>query len=85
LQCYNAGWLGGFAFLALVGTTCVWGLRHAFVRSNTQRLALVVYASLVANAFEGIIIALDHGRHFYLLMAHLWALAGQQARETRQR
>jgi hypothetical protein len=49
-------WLAcGFAFLALVGTTCVWGLRHAFVRSNTQRLLLVVYAALVANAFEGII------------------------------
>jgi O-antigen ligase len=70
----NAGWLGGLAFLALVGMSCVWGLRHAFRRSPTQPLFLVIYASLVANAFEGTIIDLDHWRHFYLLMALLWGL-----------
>ena len=70
----NAGWVGGLLFLALVGTTCVWGLRHAFVRCATQPLFLVVYACFVANVLEGLIIDLDHWRHFYLLMALVWGL-----------
>jgi len=70
----NAGWVGGLAFLALVGMTSVWGLRHAFVRSATQPLFLVVYACFVANVLEGAIIDLDHWRHFYLLMALVWGL-----------
>ena len=70
----NAGWLGGLLFLALVGTTSVWGLRHAFVRRATQPLFLVVYACFVANVLEGLIIDLDHWRHFYLLMALVWGL-----------
>ncbi len=70
----NAGWVGGLAFLALVGMTSVWGLRHAFVRSATQPLFLVVYACFVANVLEGAIIDLDHWRHFYLLMALVWGM-----------
>jgi len=70
----NAGWVGGLIFLALVGTTSVWGLRHAFVRCATQPLFLVVYACFVANVLEGLIIDLDHWRHFYLLMALVWGL-----------
>ena len=70
----NAGWLGGLLFLGLVGTTSVWGLRHAFVRCATQPLFLVVYACFVAHVLEGLIIDLDHWRHFYLLMALVWGL-----------
>jgi O-antigen ligase len=70
----NAGWLGGFLFLGLVVSTGVWGLRHAFVRCATQPLFLVVYASFVAHVLEGLIIDLDHWRHFYLLMALVWGL-----------
>jgi O-antigen ligase len=70
----NAGWVGGLIFFGLVATTCVWGLRHAFVRCTTQPLFLVVYACFVAQALEGAIIDLDHWRHFYLLMALVWGL-----------
>jgi hypothetical protein len=70
----NAGWVGGLAFLALVGMTTIWGLRHAFVRCATQPLFLVVYGCFVANVLEGAIIDLDHWRHFYLLMALVWGL-----------
>jgi O-antigen ligase len=70
----NAGWVGGLIFLGLVATTCVWGLRHAFVRCATQPLFLVVYACFVAQALEGSIIDLDHWRHFYLLLALVWGL-----------
>jgi O-antigen ligase len=70
----NAGWLGGCLFLGLVASTGMWGLRHAFARCATQPLFLVVYACFVANALEGLIIDLDHWRHFYLLMALVWGL-----------
>ena len=70
----NAGWLGGFLFLSLVVSTGVWGLRHAFVRTATQPLFLVVYACFVAHVLEGLVIDLDHWRHFYLLMALVWGL-----------
>jgi len=70
----NAGWLGGLAFIALVGSTALWGLVHAFERGPTQPLFLVVYASLLGHVLEGFIIDLDHWRHFYLLMALAWGL-----------
>ena len=70
----NAGWIGGLLFLALVGCTAVWGLRHAFVRTATQPLFLVVYACFLANVLEGTIIDLDHWRHFYLLLALVWGM-----------
>jgi hypothetical protein len=70
----NAGWLGGLAFIALVASTALWGLRHAFVRCASQPLFLVVYASFLGHALEGFIIDLDHWRHFYLLLALCWGL-----------
>ena len=70
----NNGWVGGLLFIALVGLTCVWGLRHAFVRCATQPMFQVVYGCFVANVLEGAIIDLDHWRHFYLLMALAWGL-----------
>jgi len=51
-----------------------WGLRHAFVRTATQPVFLVVYACFLAHALEGFIIDLDHWRHFYLLLALIWGL-----------
>ena len=50
------------------------GFRHALKRGATRPLFLIVYASFVANALEGVIIDTDHWRHFYLLMAIIWGL-----------
>jgi len=70
----NAGWLGGLIFIALIATTAVHGLRHAFVRTATQPLFLVVYACFISHALEGLLIDFDHWRHFYLLLALVWGL-----------
>lgn len=70
----NAGWLGGLVFLGLVGSTVVWGLCHALLRGATQPLFLVAYACFAGNALEGLLIDLDHWRHFYLLLALTWGL-----------
>jgi O-antigen ligase len=70
----NAGWMGGLIFIALVAATMVFGLRHAVLRTATQPLFLVAYACFVAHAFEGLLIDLDHWRHFYLLLALVWGM-----------
>jgi O-antigen ligase len=70
----NAGWLGGLVFLGLIGSTAMLGLRQALRRGATQPLLLVAYACFLANAVEGIVIDIDHWRHFYLLMALLWGM-----------
>jgi O-antigen ligase len=70
----NAGWLGGLVFLGLIGSTSLLGLRHALVRGATQPQFLVAYACFVGNALEGLLIDIDHWRHFYLLLAMVWGL-----------
>jgi O-antigen ligase len=70
----NAGWLGGLMFVALIATTALHGLRHAFVRTAAQPLFLVVYACFIGHVLEGLVIDLDHWRHFYLLLALVWGL-----------
>lgn len=70
----NAGWIGGLVFILMTGITVLYGLRHAFRRTLTQPLFLVVYAAFLAHAIEGFIIDIDHWRHYYLLMALIWGL-----------
>jgi O-antigen ligase len=81
----NAGWIGGFGFLLLVLTTAVYGLRHAFRRTISQPVYLVVYACFLAHALEGFVIDLDHWRHFHVLIAMVWGLMlGDRAWRRRQ-
>lgn len=68
----NAGWLGGAIYLLLTLLTITLGLAHALRFGGQQPLFLVAYAAFVANAFEGLIIDIDHWRHVYLLMAIVW-------------
>jgi O-antigen ligase len=70
----NAGWLGGMIFLIMVLLTVLYGFRHAFRRTATQPMFLVLYACFVAHAAEGVLIDLDHWRHFHVLMAMIWGL-----------
>ncbi len=70
----NAGWLGGLIFVLLVVLTIVYGIRHAFKRTSTQPLFIVALACFVALAAEGMIIDLDHWRHFHVVMALVWGM-----------
>ncbi len=70
----NAGWIGGLLFIMMSALTTLYGFRHAFKRTLTQPLFVVVYAAFVGNVVEGIVIDLDHWRHYYLLMALIWGL-----------
>jgi hypothetical protein len=70
----NAGWLGGLIFAIMVALTILYGLRHAFKRTSSQPLFIVTLACFIAHAGEGLIIDLDHWRHFHLLMALVWGM-----------
>jgi O-antigen ligase len=70
----NAGWLGGLIFVIMVAVTIVYGLRHAFKRTSTQPMFIVALSCFIALAGEGLIIDLDHWRHFHLLMALVWGM-----------
>lgn len=70
----NAGWLGGFLYLALVALTLLWGLRHSLRQSPTQPMLIVCLAALAATALLGKLIDTDHWRHFYLLLGLTWGL-----------
>src|SRR5262249_13437624 len=85
LDSFSAGgWLGGFAFLALVLVTVVIGLRHVFVRTPWQPVYIAAYAAFLGEVGESYIIDVQHWRHYYLIMGMVWGLmvAGRAARGT---
>lgn len=69
-----SGWLGGFAFLAILWMTALFGLRHAMRRTRTQALFMVMLGAFLGNLLEGFVIDIDHWRHLYLEMGVLWGL-----------
>jgi len=81
----NGGWLGGFAYLGLVGATIFTGCRMVFRRSEFQPIMMPVFATFLGLALEGLIIDTDHWRHFYLLVGLIWGLAVYNNRPMRQR
>jgi len=75
LDSFSAGgWLGGFAFLALVLVTAVIGLRHVFVRTPWQPTYIAAYTAFVGEVGESYIIDVQHWRHYYLIMGMVWGL-----------
>ena len=85
----NGGWLGGLAYLFIIGITILYGLRHGFRRTATQPLFLVIYAAFIGNIIQGLVIDTDHWRHFYLLLGLVWGLMSVERislpRQQRQR
>ena len=70
----KAGWLGGGLFVCVMVVTILAGLRHAFRRTKSQSLFIMAFAALFATILEGLLIDIDHWRHFYLLIAVVWGL-----------
>ena len=68
------GWLGGAAYLTLVATTLLLGLRVLTVPSPWQSYLIAAYATFVGEAGEGFVIDSDHWRHFFLLLGLIWGL-----------
>lgn len=66
------GWLSGLAFVGLMLSTIVLGIRACLVQTPFQGLQIVAVATFIAHAAEAFIIDIDNWRHIYLLMGLVW-------------
>ena len=70
----NGGWLGGFAFIALVAATTFVGFRLCLQPSPFRRHAQIAWPALFMFFLQAVQIDVDHWRHVYLLLGLLWGL-----------
>ena len=68
------GWLGGFSFLLLVGSSIYVGFRLCLRASPVQRQAQIAFPALLMFFLQGFQIDIDHWRHVYILLGIVWAL-----------
>lgn len=76
------GWIGGMAYLLLLFTTVMVGLRTAFVRTSWQPYVITAVAAFIGEIAEGFVIDTDHWRHFYLLLGMIWGLTAATFRQA---
>jgi hypothetical protein len=77
------GWLGAMAYLLLLITTLLVGLRNALVRTPWQPYLITAVATFAGEMAEGVVIDTDHWRHFYLLLGMIWGLAAATLRQAK--
>ncbi|GAC1331884.1 MAG: O-antigen ligase family protein [Beijerinckiaceae bacterium] len=70
----NEGWLGGFAWLLIVGMTIFVGFRLMATYSPYRRLAQIFFPALFAILLQGFQIDIDHWRQLFLLFGAVWGL-----------
>ena len=76
----NDGWIGGFAWIALVLTSCFVAFRLMFRRSPVQRLAQVFAPSLFVLLMQGFQIDIDHWRQVFLCFGAIWGMEAARLR-----
>jgi len=69
------GWVGGFAYICFVISTCVAGVRYVLIRTPWQNFHIAAFATYFALSLEGFVIDTDHWRHYFLLAGLIWGLA----------
>lgn len=79
------GWLGGVAYLVLLGATLMVGLHAVPSRTPWQPYLICAYATFIGEVLEGFVIDSDHWRHFYLLLGMIWGMATATFNLTRGR
>ncbi|MGL4441148.1 MAG: O-antigen ligase family protein [Bosea sp. (in: a-proteobacteria)] len=68
------GWLGGFAYIALVVATMIAGWTTVLRRSAMQPYAIAIWSVLFITLLQGFQIDIDHWRHVYMLLGLIWGL-----------
>lgn len=68
------GWLGGFAYMALIAATLAVGWTLVFRPTPWQRDAIAVWSSFFFLILQGLQIDTDHWRHFYVQLGLTWGL-----------
>ena len=79
------GWLGGFAFLLLVGMTFYIGFRICWRPSPFRWAAQVYWPSLLVFLLQGFQIDIDHWRHVFLMLGAVWGIETARVRWLEQR
>lgn len=70
----NGGWLGGFAFLAMVLVTVFVGVRLCLVPSPVRGHAQIVVPAVLMFFLQAFQIDIDHWRHVYIMLGMVWGL-----------
>jgi len=68
------GWGGAMAYILLLLSTVLIGLRAVFVRTPWQPYLITAIAAFIGEMAEGFVIDTDHWRHFFLLLGMVWGL-----------
>ena len=76
----NDGWLGGFAWFAIVLSTGFVGFRLMVKRSPVRRLAQVFWPSLFVLLLQGFQIDIDHWRQLFLCFGAVWGMEAGRLR-----
>jgi len=76
----NDGWIGGFAWLLLVGTSVFVGFRLMFAPSHYRGFAQVFFPCLFALLLQGLQIDVDHWRQVFLCFGAVWGLEAARQR-----
>ena len=79
----DGGWIGGFAFLVLVGATSIIALQLAFRRSPLVWQAQVVGPALLALFLQALQIDIDHWRFVFLMLGAIWGMRSALASAAR--
>lgn len=70
----NDGWIGGFTWLMLVGTSVYVGFRLMFTPSPYRDYAQVFFPVLFSLVLQGFQIDVDHWRQVFLCFGAVWGL-----------
>ena len=71
----NGGWISGLLFIASVFLTFAIGINGAMKLGPLQGLFAVATAALAGLIVEGLVIDLDHWRHFFIFLGLIWGLS----------
>lgn len=80
-QFHNAGWLGGFAYIASVLFTLAVGIKGSMRPGALQGFFVISTAAFVGLVVEGLVIDSDHWRHFFIVMGLVWGFADAAGRD----
>jgi len=78
------GWTGAIAYITLLLSTLLVGLRAVFVRTPWQPYLIAAWATFVGEVAEGFVIDTDHWRHFFLLLGMIWGLTAATSKYVRR-
>ncbi|MEO0620319.1 MAG: O-antigen ligase family protein, partial [Pseudomonadota bacterium] len=68
------GWLGGFAFIALIVSTIIVAFRNTLVASPVRLFAIVLFSTFLAVSLQSLVVDTDHWRQLYILAGCIWGI-----------